>query len=113
MAEDKGFFTEQGCRLKLLMKNAKFHTQDVKKTCENKLQIEFRLGKEYNGWFLFNGRKAARITIPKGRKPIPPKTYKSMANQLRLTVQQFDQFLECPLVREHYVQILSDRLSNT
>lgn len=93
------------------MKNAKFHTRDVKRTCEHKLRIEFRSGKEYNGWFLLNGKKAARITIPKGRKPIPPKTYKSMATQLRLTVQQFDQLLECPLTEEQFTQILSEQAS--
>ena len=94
------------------MKNTKFHTQDVKIRCEHKLQIEFRAGKEYNGWFLFNGKKAARITIPKGRKPIPPKTYKSMASQLRLTVQQFDRFLECPLTQEQYIKILSEHFNH-
>jgi len=94
------------------MKNAKFHTEDVKKVCEKKLQIQFRAGKEYNGWFIFNGKKAARITVPKGKKPIPPKTYKSMANQLRLTIEQFDNLLECPLSLQGYLSILNNKNLN-
>lgn len=45
------------------MKNANFHTGDVKRTCEAKLGIEFRPGKEFNGWYWFKNRKVARITI--------------------------------------------------
>ena len=43
-------------------------------------------------WFWLNGKKKKRITIPKGRKPIPRKTYKSMAVQLGLNAKQFDTF---------------------
>ncbi|MFH1674321.1 MAG: hypothetical protein ABIF87_12970 [Pseudomonadota bacterium] len=89
------------------MQNAKFHTRDVKNTCENKLDINFKSGKEFNGWFWLNGKKKKRITIPKGRKPIPRKTYKSMAVQLGLNAEQFDDLLECPLKKKGYEQIIS------
>lgn len=88
------------------MKNGKFHTDDVKKCCERKLKIEFKAGKELNGWFIHNKKRITRITIPKGRKPIPPKTYKSMAIQLRLNTEQFDLLLECPLKFEDYIKII-------
>ncbi len=88
------------------MKNASFDTSNVKKCCEDKLDIEFRGGKELNGWYILDGKKAARITVPKGRKFIPPKTYKSMARQLKLTLSQFDDFLECPLQQKEYETIL-------
>ena len=91
------------------MKNANFHTKDVKTICENKLDIEFRSGKEYNGWFLLDDQKVARITVPKGRKPIPRKTYISMAIQLKLLVDEFDDLLECPIDKEKYEQILKSR----
>ena len=92
------------------MKNNKYKTHDVKNKCEKKLGIEFRSNGELNGWFIFNGRKTARITVPKGKKFIPPKTYKSMAFQLKLTVDEFDLFLDCPLTKEKYLQILKDRM---
>ena len=88
------------------MKNTSFNTNDIKKCCENKLQIEFRKAKEFNGWFRLEGIKIARITVPKGKKFIPPKTYKSMANQLKLNVNQFDDLLECPLKKDGYEEIL-------
>ena len=88
------------------MKNNKYHTNDVKRKCESKLKIKFRKGKELNGWFILNGKKTARITIPKGRKPIPPKTYKSMAVQLKLSTVEFDNLLECPLTLNQYKEIL-------
>ena len=90
------------------MKNANFDTRDVKTTCENKLDIEFRKSKEFNGWFWLNGKKTKRITVPKGRKPVPRGTYKNMARQLGLNVSQFDDLLECPLDKESYEQILSE-----
>ena len=91
------------------MKNHSFDTNDVKKCCENKLAVSFRDGKEFNGWVTISEQKISRITVPKGRKTIPPKTYKSMANQLKLTVEQFDDLLECPLQWEQYIEIVRSR----
>lgn len=88
------------------MKNSRFNTHDVKACCQKKLNIAFREGGELNGWFKLENKKIARITIPKGRKSISPKTYKSMAMQLRLTVEQFDDLLECPLNKQNYEDIL-------
>lgn len=92
------------------MKNMKFSTADVKRRCEKKLDIEFRSGKEFNGWFILNGLKVARLTVPKGKKPIPPKTYQSMASQLKIAVTEFDELLECPLGREEYEEIIKAKL---
>ena len=91
------------------MRNTDFNTQQAKTICENKLGIVFRCHKECNGWFEHNGRKIARVTIPKGRKPIPPKTYKSMALQLKLSTDQMDSLLACPLTLENYLEILAEQ----
>jgi hypothetical protein len=93
------------------MKQSGFDTNDVKKCCEKKLDITFRDGKELNGWFRLGGRKATRITVPKGRKNIPPKTYKSMASQLKLNAQQFDELLECTLMKDDYEELLRKYLA--
>ena len=92
------------------MRNADFHTLDVKLCCERKLAINFRSGAEYNGWYMLEGRKIARITIPQGRKPIPRKTYKSMATQLKLTVDQFDRLMDCPLDGQTYRKLIEQQL---
>ena len=94
------------------MKNSKFDSHNVKACCENKLRIDFRKkSKEFNGWFFLNGKKVARITVPKGRKFLPPKTYKSMANQLKLSTPEFDDLLECPLDKKQYELILTKKIS--
>lgn len=92
------------------MKNAAFDTNEVKHCCENKLRISFRGGKEFNGWVTINNKKFARITVSMGRKDISPRTYKLMASQLRLTTEQFDDLLECPLHWEQYVEIVKNIL---
>lgn len=91
------------------MKNSKFNSFDVKKTCENKLKIDFKQGKELNGWFEFEGKKIARITVSHGRKKIKPKTYSSMASQLKLNVLKFDDLLECPLKLDGYIKLLKQK----
>ena len=88
------------------MRNAHYKTNHVRRVCENKLGIAFRKGAHFSGWFELDGSKAARITVPMGRKPIPPKTYKTMADQLKLSVEEFDDLLACPLHRREYVRIL-------
>lgn len=88
------------------MNNNKFSTLHVKTVCEKKLEVKFRDGKEFNGWVEYMGKKIARVTVPHGRKPIPPKTYKSMAGQLKMTVDEFDLLLDCPLKQEDFLEIL-------
>jgi hypothetical protein len=93
------------------MKNSSYHTLDVKNICENKLKIEFRKKRSdhYQGWFYLNGSKSKRLTVAKGRKPIPRKTYSSMAKQLGLTVKQFDDLLDCPLTLTRYLKIITGK----
>ena len=90
------------------MKNSNFSVKDVKKVCEKKLSIAFRPAKEFNGWFEYNGKKVARITVPKGhsKKGIPTGTYKNMAKQLKLRTEDFDELLACPLKYNDYIEIL-------
>jgi len=92
------------------MRNQNYHTFDVKKCCEKKLGIVFRDGGEFNGWFYLGNKKVARITVPHGRKPIPPKTYKSMAIQLKLDTSDFDCLLDCSIDRVDYEQKLATKI---
>ena len=88
------------------MKNADFHTLDVANACKRKLKIVFRNSGEMNGWFEAAGRRIAGITVPHGRKPIPPKTYKAMAAQLKIACEDLDGLLECPFGLEQYLDRL-------
>jgi len=88
------------------MRNTEFDTSDVKKRCEDKLGIDFRIGDHYTGWYLLDGVKRQRISVAMGKKFIPPKTYKTMVEQLGLTVEQFDNLLACPLDGQEYENLL-------
>jgi len=83
---------------------ASFNTAKVKTVCENKLKIKFRVRKECNGWVYLEDKKFARITIPKGKKNIPPKTYKTMARQLKLNVNEFDMLISCTMSGTDYIR---------
>lgn len=90
------------------MKNTQYSNSDVLKRCKNKLNIKFRCKKEYNGWYTIGDKKITRITIPKTNKPISAGLYKGMADDLLLSISQFDQFLDCPLTGDlYYAHILT------
>jgi len=93
------------------MKNNQFGCQKIKSVCETKLEISFRGRKENNGWYFYEGRRAARITVPKGRHKVPKGTYRSMARQLFLSDPEFDELLECPMTRKKYDNILSNKIA--
>lgn len=89
------------------MKNAEYNAMHIKSVCEKKLGISFKCHAECNGWFIYKEKKISRVTVPKGRKTVSRKTYQKMAEQLKLTLEQFDSLLACPLTFEKYVEILS------
>jgi len=89
------------------MKNDRFSMHDMKRCCEAKLDIEFvRTGNVFHGWFKKNKLKTRRITVLEGKQLIGIGLYRSMASQLGLTTDQFDDLLECSLTKEGYEEIL-------
>lgn len=86
------------------MKNAQFSSKDVRHACLKKLQMDRNCTSEDHCFIKFENAPAARITFPKGSKNLPPKTYKNMARQLRLSVEQFDEFLTCTFGYKDYVE---------
>jgi len=80
---------------------------DVRQMCEIKGGAEFRTTKEQNGWLRNSaGVKVARVTIPKGRDPLKSGTLGSIARQLKLTGPQLNDFLDCTLSKDQYVDML-------
>lgn len=87
--------------------NAQYNCHDIYRRCKKKLKsMTFEDGKHIVGRYYINGAQKSWITIPKGRKPVTPGTYASMARQLKLNVAQFDDLLECPLSIKDYEKIL-------
>ena len=82
----------------------------IKACCENKLEINFRTNNECNGWFLLDSEKVRRITIPKGRKEVKPGTFRSMARQLDLSVDEFVEVIECTKTKRDYENLLREKV---
>jgi len=93
------------------MKAARFDSDRILRCCAGKLRIDFRHGPECNGWFTLDGMKTRRITVPHGRKPVPPGTFASMARQLRLTPAEFASVVDCTTTLEEYTATLRRRRS--
>lgn len=93
------------------MKNNQYHSEDVKNKCENKLGFHFRKskGKELNGKLPTYEQFFLRVTVPKGKKNLHPKTYKTIAKQLYLETAQLDALLDCPFKKEDFYKNL-DRI---
>jgi hypothetical protein len=89
------------------MKEHRFSTHDVKRCCEAKLDIDFvQTGNVFHGWFKKNKLKIRRITVMGGKPLMGTGLYKSMASQLGLTTDQFDDLLACPFKKDGYEEIL-------
>ena len=92
------------------MSGVDYDSLKIKNNCENKLGIRFvkSRGKELKGWFCYEERKL-RISVPKGRKDIHPKTYRSMANGLGLYEIEFDRMNDCIDGLKEFIQINKSR----
>ena len=89
--------------MKLWRKNA------VKQALESKLAMDFGDGKELNAWFIHEGVKITRVTIPKGRGELVTKTQESIRKKLRLSQADFQDLLSCPLRLEGFIEIISSK----
>jgi hypothetical protein len=50
--------------------------------------------------------RVTRVTVPRGRKPLPPKTARSIARQLLLEPEDFAALVSCTLSGADYVILL-------
>lgn len=87
----------------------KWKKNKVRIALEKKLGINFRSGKELNGWFYSNNQKILRVTIPKGRDELKIGTQNSIRDKLRLSSADFDDLINCPLRLEDYIDILKEK----
>ena len=65
--------------------------------CENKLAIAFGSGKHRSGWYLLNGRKLFKITIPKAHAEWGPQAKKDFLGKTRLSSEEFDDLIRCSM----------------
>ncbi len=65
-------------------------------------------GKEFNFPVFIGDRMVARITVPRGGKFVPPRTFKSICDQASLTDQQMRELCRCTLRGKDYVELWTE-----
>ena len=71
-----------------------------------------RTTKESNAWYMLDGRRLFRVTIPKGKAgDFAIGTKKNIVNQFRLTNEQFGQLHECTLSGTDYESLIRAKMA--
>lgn len=91
---------------------AKRHkTSDVRRAIERKLKpSDFRGTKELNYWLELDGKKITRVTVTKGNADLKVGTEASIRSQLRLSREQFDDLVICPMTGTDYYELLRKKV---
>ncbi|NQS99311.1 MAG: hypothetical protein HQ591_12750 [candidate division Zixibacteria bacterium] len=84
--------------------------QDVKRAFEKKLGLKPETGKENNVFVEFAGCEKIRVTYPKGRGDLHPKTASSIRKQTKLSWDDFIDLVKCPLSAKDYQKIIRNKI---
>lgn len=87
------------------MARLNFSPKDITAALESKLRVDFRNGKERNGWFILDGKKIIRFTIPHVHSTWGKGTVGDVRRKSRLDQQQFKDLVECPLSLTEFEEI--------
>jgi hypothetical protein len=89
----------------------KRHTkQDVRRAIEAKSGGIRKTAKEENLRIYVDGKRIGRVTVPKGRGALHPRTAGKIRDQLKLTADDFSDFVRCPMTGADYEQLLRDKV---
>ena len=89
-----------------------FKKQEVQRAIEKKLGLKPESGKENNVYVEFEGLERTRVTYPKGRGDINPKTVASIRKQLKLGWDDFTDLIKCPLSASDYEKIIKRNIKH-
>ena len=83
------------------------------RSVENKVPgAQGRTKKEQNIWAVVDGRKVARITLPKKHSTdIAVGTLNSIRKQSTLSPEEFERFVDCELTLQEYTEILRRKMA--
>jgi len=85
---------------------------EVRRAIERKLNPScFRGSKELNYWLELDGRKVTRVTVTKSNDELRAGTQASIRNQLRLSRQEFDDLVLCPMSGSGYFELLRNKVA--
>ena len=85
------------------MSKSTFRANKVYNVISNKLENQFRTrGPHFTGWYILEGKKTHRISIPKGRNPLSTGVQKDVREKLRLDEEEFSSLIGCPMKGKDY-----------
>lgn len=83
-------------------------TADVDRVFK-KLRMETREGKDKHAWFIHDGKRVLKTKRSHGRGEIKGNIRHLIRQQFKLNEDQFRELLSCPLGREEYIAILTEK----
>ena len=88
-----------------------FKKQEIQRVIQNKLGLKPRVGKENNAYYKIEDKEVLRITYPKGKGDLHPKTQKSIRRQLALNGDDFADLIKCPLSAKDYEKVIINKIN--
>ena len=88
-----------------------FKKQEIQKVIQNKLGLKPRVGKENNAYYLIDDKEVLRITYPKGKGDLHPKTIQSIKRQTELGWDDFADLIKCPLSAKDYEKVIINKIN--
>lgn len=83
----------------------------ITRALERKLRLDFRSGSERNAWYVLDGRKQLRVTIPRVHgSSFSPEVLRDLRNQLKLNQLEFDNLVTCPMTGSNYANKIRELL---
>jgi hypothetical protein len=74
-----------------------------------KLDLKVRSTGHNYGWLIVNGKKILRVHYSHGKGDIPDKIAGKIRGQLKLSLKDFKDLLDCPLRYGDYINILKQK----
>jgi predicted RNA binding protein YcfA (HicA-like mRNA interferase family) len=85
--------------------------REVASTLEEKLGLDFRQGKDRSAWFVFEGKKRLRVTVPKTHSgDLAIGTLTAIRKQLTLATGQFLDLVRCPMTGTDFEQVVRQKI---
>lgn len=74
-----------------------------------KLDLKVRSTGHNYGWLIVNGKKILRVHYSHGKGDIPDKITNKIRGQLKLSLKDFKDLVDCPLGYGDYINILKQK----
>jgi predicted RNA binding protein YcfA (HicA-like mRNA interferase family) len=83
----------------------------VTSALEEKLGLDFRHGKDRSAWFVLEGKKRLRVTVPKTHSgDLAVGTLQAIRKQLKLATTEFLDLVSCPMTGPDFEELVRQKI---